>query len=81
MRAEEFGEVRDHDVFEAACHCEAIEEYQDDTPYPSALVLGFTSRGRPLHLVCAHDASSDLIIVITVYHPDPARWDNHRRRK
>ncbi len=39
----------------------------------SRLVLGW-SGGRALHVVAADDPDSDLTIVITVYHTDPAIW-------
>jgi hypothetical protein len=51
-----------------------IEDYPTDTPYPSRLVLGW--RGpRPLHVVAADNAAAQETIIITVYEPDPARWD------
>lgn len=58
-----------------------IEEYPDDTPYSSALFFGKTKANRPLHLVCAYDADGEKAIMITVYHPDPERWYNYKRRK
>jgi Domain of unknown function (DUF4258) len=58
---------------------EVIENYPDDFPYPSVLVLGWV-RGQPLHIVAATGPSEK--IVITVYEPDPARWEpDFRRRK
>lgn len=58
---------------------EVIEDYPDDKPLPSRLVLGRIGN-RPLHLVAADDA--DETLVVTVYEPDPARWSpNFRRRK
>ncbi|MFB0533457.1 MAG: DUF4258 domain-containing protein [Anaerolineae bacterium] len=59
---------------------EIIEDYPDDTPYPSCLVLGRTQRGRPVHVVCAHVPEEDRSIIITVYEPDPDRWIEFRRR-
>jgi len=59
MKGEQIGEIVELEVFEAACACEALEEYRDDSPYPSALLLGFTNRRRPIHLVCAHDDVDD----------------------
>jgi YgiT-type zinc finger domain-containing protein len=50
---------------------DAIETYSDDTPYPSALYLGFVS-GRPLHVVAADDDAEQQTIVVTVYEPDPS---------
>ncbi len=59
---------------------EAIEVYPADAPFPSRLVLGW-SGGRPLHVVAADDADSDITVVITVYQPDPTLWDRHFRKR
>lgn len=48
---------------------EAIEEYPDDTPYPSRLILGWCE-DRPIHVVVAIDEEDSSIIVVTVYEPD-----------
>ena len=52
---------------------ETIEEYPDDRPIPSRLVLGWV-HGRPIHVVAADDQDGDITIVITVYQPDPNVW-------
>ena len=58
---------------------EVIEDYPGDYPYPSALVLGW-ARGCAMHVVAATSPSER--IVITVYEPDPARWEpDFKRRK
>ncbi len=79
MRLEEFGPIREQEVFEAIQSSEVIEDYPDDEPYPSVLVYGCTAAGRPIHVVCAYADDDDLAIVITVYEPDPARWVDFRR--
>lgn len=81
METEEFGRIFDNEVYEAVCNGEAIEEYSDDKPYPSALIFGRTAAGRPLHIVCAYNADEDMTIVITVYQPDPELWIDLKRRK
>lgn len=81
MKGEPFGEISDEEVCEAISASEVIEEYLDDTPYPSGLLVGMTGANRPLHIVCACDAEGEQAIIITVYHPDPKRWDDFRRRK
>ncbi|HEV7519409.1 MAG TPA: DUF4258 domain-containing protein [Thermoanaerobaculia bacterium] len=53
---------------------ERIEEYPDDTPYPSCLLLGFIGN-RPLHLVVAVDSTRGICYLVTVYEPDPNRWE------
>lgn len=61
---------------------ETIEDYPDDTPYPSRLVLGWRGR-RPLHVVVADNGDDKENIVITVYEPDLTEWESDfkRRRK
>jgi hypothetical protein len=59
---------------------ETIEDYPDDKPYPSRLVLGWRSR-RPVHVVVAHNLSDNELIVVTVYEPDAELWDHGFRRR
>jgi hypothetical protein len=59
---------------------ETIENYPEDLPYPSRLVLGW-SRGRPLHVVVADNTERAETIVITAYEPDAALWERDFRRK
>ncbi|MGA9057665.1 MAG: DUF4258 domain-containing protein [Terriglobia bacterium] len=60
---------------------ETIEDYPNDRPYPSRLVLGWRG-ARPVHVVVAHNLSENELIVITVYEPDPELWEaDFRRRK
>jgi hypothetical protein len=81
MQEEEFGFITDQEVYEAICHSEVIETYPDDTPYPSVLIFGMIDANRPLHVVCAYDKGDDCVVVVTVYQPDPDRWEDNRRRK
>jgi uncharacterized protein DUF4258 len=58
-----------------------IEEYPDDTPYPSYLILGFINE-KPVHVVVAENIEKHECIVITTYIPDPEKWsDNFRQRR
>jgi hypothetical protein len=60
---------------------EIVEDYPNDTPYPSRLVLGWSGR-RPIHVVVADNVDDQENIVITVYEPDPAEWEpDFKRRK
>ena len=59
---------------------ETIQEYREDQPYPSRLVLGWRG-SRPIHLVVADNTDEQEIVVITVYSPDPAQWESDFRRK
>jgi len=58
-----------------------VEEYPDDSPYPSYLMCRIV-RGRPLHVVGAYDKEEGVIIVVTTYEPDPDRWeDSYTKRR
>jgi hypothetical protein len=81
MRLEEHGLIREEEVYEAVLKGEIIKDYEDDQPYPSTLLYGNTLTGRPIHVVCAYCSTDDLLIIVTVYEPNPARWINYRRRR
>ena len=81
MREEELGRITDQEVYEAIASGEELEAYPDDVPYPSVLLMGRTSAGRPIHAVCAYSGGEDIAIVVTVYEPDPSRWHDLRRRR
>lgn len=60
---------------------EVIEDYPDDSPYPSRLIFGRCGT-RPLHAVVADNSEDEETIVITVYEPDPGEWKpGFKRRK
>lgn len=59
---------------------EIIEEYPEDTPYPSRLVLGW-SGARPLHVVVADNNAERETIVITVYEPSSNEWEHGFKRR
>jgi hypothetical protein len=57
---------------------EIIEEYPDDEPCPSLLIMGF------IDAVAYHTAialCTDHIRVITVYIPEEDKWIEYRRRR
>lgn len=59
---------------------EVIQQYPEDRPYPSRLVLGWHG-SRPIHVVAAYNVDDRETIVITVYEPDPDQWEPDFRRK
>ena len=61
-------------VVQAILNGEIIEQYPDDYPYPSCLLLGLSVAGDPLHVVCGQGKNE--IWMITAYHPDPAEWED-----
>jgi len=81
MVAEEFGSITDDEIAEAVAEGEIIESYPAAEPYPSVLIHGRTRRGRPVHVVAAYSERDNLCVVVTVYHPDPSRWIEYRRRR
>jgi len=56
---------------------ETIEEYTDDEPCPSALILGFLGNS-PCHVLVAE--CEDHIRIVTVYKPKEDRWIDCRIR-
>jgi hypothetical protein len=56
----------------ALIHGEIIEEYPNDYPYPSCLVLGLSPAGKHLHIVCG--MSENTLWLITAYYPNPDEW-------
>lgn len=65
-------DVNEEDVEYVVKNGEIIENYPDDYPYPSCLVLGYFNN-RALHVVYARD-EADNAIVITVYEPTTEKW-------
>ena len=57
------------DVFDVLRSGEEIQDYPEDTPFPSALFLGWQGRD-PLHVVVALDSSSPQTYIITTNRPD-----------
>ena len=68
------------DIIHAVMNGEIIEQYPNDYPYPSGLILGFDSKKRPLHVVIG--LSNDAVHFITVYHPSAGKWEaGYKTRK
>jgi hypothetical protein len=65
------------DIEHAIIQGEIIEEYDDDKPYPSCLIYGNDTKGKPIHVVCAF---SPIIRIITVYYPAEDKWIDYKRR-
>ena len=59
--------------------CMIIENYPEDKRGHSLLVLGFTKEGLPIHMVCA--IYENVLVIITLYRPDPELWVDWRIRK
>ncbi|MEK7476808.1 MAG: DUF4258 domain-containing protein [Candidatus Coatesbacteria bacterium] len=82
MERESRGIIKVDEIVQALDVGEIIEEYPDDRPYASCLMLGRTAAGRPLHVVCAPVMDEAQLVVVTTYEPDPALWEpGFKRRK
>ena len=69
------------DVKEVIKTGKVIENYPEDKPFQSYLLLGFIKE-KPLHVVAAVDNETKKAIIITVYEPDPKLWQaGFERRK
>lgn len=54
---------------------DVIEDYPDDKPYPSSLLIGWFY-GKPFHVVAAFDNQSGYCFVITAYKPDLEHFES-----
>ncbi len=68
------------EVREAMINGEFIEDYPNDKYGPSCLILGWTTKKRPLHIQCSYP-TRPLLKIITLYEPDPTRWLNYQHRR
>ncbi len=51
-----------------------IEQYPEDYPYPSCLILGKNMRGQSIHVCMSDEGSASRII--TAYYPDSTKWNS-----
>lgn len=57
-----------------------IEQYENDKPFPSCLILGVELKGKYIHVVVS--CKEDYIYLITAYYPDEQHWqDNFKTRR
>ena len=59
---------------------EVIQQYEDDKPFPSELILNFIA-SRPIHVVFAQNKSIKECIIITCYVPSEMIWNNDFKTK
>ena len=57
-----------------------IEDYPEDKYGPSCLILGMTSKKRPIHIQCSYP-SRPILKIITIYEPDPVLWIDYKERR
>jgi len=68
------------EIYASVIQGEVIEDYQNDKPYPSCLILGRNFAGEAIHSVWAYNPENQWAVLITVYRPDPERWINWKER-
>ena len=61
------------DIESAILNGKIIEEYPDNTPFPSCLILGKSLNDLPLHVVISRD--EDILYIITAYCPNLQKWN------
>jgi len=59
---------------EAILGGEIIEDYPTDPRGSSCLILGYTQRDRPLHIVCG--IMEQELLIITAYEPSLEEWES-----
>jgi hypothetical protein len=72
--------IGEQEIREAGAEAEVIEDYPDDKYSPSALLLGFTTAGRPLHFQVSY-RETDVVKIVTIYEPDQNEWIENRKRR
>ncbi|MCI7302536.1 DUF4258 domain-containing protein [Ihubacter massiliensis] len=51
-----------------------IEQYPDDHPFPSCLILGYSVGDKHLHAVIG--SNDEFLFLITAYYPTTDKWEN-----
>jgi len=59
---------------------ETIEDYSAEMPEPSRLILGFQGRLR-FHVVTSENPETNERTIITVYIPEPDKWNKDFRSR
>ena len=73
--------VKRVDVLKCIENGEIIEQYPDDTPFPSCLISGTCLSDKPLHIVVGLNEGVSCCI-ITAYRPDLDKWEtDYKTRK
>ena len=66
--------ISENRVVSALRSGETIEHYPSEMDMPSRLILSFQGK-RPFHLVASENLQTNDITIITVYAPDPDKWN------
>lgn len=65
--------IKIKDIKDAVKNGTIIEQYPEDFPFPSCLVLGHTAQGVPIHIVMSDEGNASRII--TAYIPTQQKWE------
>ena len=66
------------DVIYGIINGEIIEEYPGSYPLPACLINSNTPTGEPMHICIS---MPPIVKIITVYKPDPNKWENGFKRR
>ncbi len=66
------------EVDEAILNGRILELYEDTGRGESCLIVGFTNKAKPIHVVCGK--KNDTLVIITVYIPSPPKFKNPYER-
>jgi hypothetical protein len=64
--------IKIKDIINCILNGEIIEQYEEDYPYPSCLILGKATDEKSIHVVCALEGNN--IWMITAYYPSESEW-------
>lgn len=65
-----------NDVQTAILNGTLVEDYPDDYPFPSCLILGYRFSSGAIHVVCALNDTNTELWLITAYVPDANKWNS-----
>lgn len=65
--------ITQEDIEFALLNGEIIENYEDDYPFPSCLILGTNKSNEYIHIVCG--SNGEELWLITAYYPDETEWE------
>ncbi len=72
--------ISHNDVRKVLAEGKEIESYPGDFPHPIRLLPGWCGQ-RPIHVVAAENAADNETIIVSVYEPDPDRWESGFERR
>lgn len=71
--------IKISDIKCAITNGEIIEQYPDDYPFPSCLILGNERTGKKIHVCISDEGTASRII--TAYYPDVTKWSKDMKTR